>query len=181
MRPDKINLLPMNPKLKLWEQHPTWREAEQAWEEGAKKQAAANPLKVLSHLPSMPGITEETAYHLKWKSLKYLVTHDKERVIPRHLFKHPLKYGLALLKSCLRKKSYKRDEDFFLYGIQDVAEFKKLIENPDSILVVGFSYCHKPHECPSGRFTTACIDPNHPVCRQCFIGKAVNALPEKGI
>jgi hypothetical protein len=46
---------------------------------------------------------------------------------------------------------------------------------------VGFSYCHKPFECPSGRFTPKCIhDASNPVCRQCFIGKAINALPEKG-
>jgi hypothetical protein len=44
--------------------------------------------------------------------------------------------------------------------------------------VVGFSYCHKPLECPSGRFTDQCIhDETHPVCGQCFIGKAVHALP----
>jgi len=47
-------------------------------------------------------------------------------------------------------------------------------------LVVGFSYCHKPFECPSGRFSDACIhDPEHPVCRQCFIGKCLHALPQQ--
>ena len=50
------------------------------------------------------------------------------------------------------------------------------------LLAVGFSYCQKPHECPSGRFTDQCIaDPNNPVCRQCDIGKVVNALPQKAI
>ena len=44
------------------------------------------------------------------------------------------------------------------------------------MLVLGFSYCHKPFECPSGRFTDACIhDQENLVCQQCFIGKAVHA------
>ena len=43
---------------------------------------------------------------------------------------------------------------------------------------MGFSYCHKPFECPSGRFSDQCIhDPAHPVCGQCFISKCVHSLP----
>jgi len=137
-------------------------------------------LKVLNHLPKMPGITQDTARHLKWKSLKYLLQHDKNRVIPRYFFKHPFKYGWALLKSALRSKSFKRDEDFFLYGIDSVEAFQQELQKPNRLLVVGFSYCHKPFECPSGRFTSECIhDPTHPVCSQCFIGTCVNRLPPK--
>jgi hypothetical protein len=128
----------------------------------------------------MPGITSDTAHFLKWKSLVYLLKHDKTRVIPRYYFKRPLRYTLALLKSLFKKKSYLRDEDFFLYGVPSVEAFKLQLEDPHSLLVIGFSYCHKPFECPSGRFTDACIhDAAHPVCGQCFIGKAVHALPEK--
>lgn len=169
-------------KKRLWDTHPSWEPAEAAWDQGAEARKASHPLKILKTLPQMPGIAEETAKNLKWKSLKYLVFHDKERVIPRYFFKHPVKYALRLLKSSLKKKSYLRDEDFFLYGIKSVDEFEKLCADPKTLLVVGFSYCHKPHECPSGRFTTDCIhDPENPVCRQCFIGKAVNALPEKDV
>ena len=60
-------------------------------------------------------------------------------------------------------------------------EFKKVASIPDTLFVIGFSYCHKPFECPSGRFTAECIHPNHPVCSQCFIGKAVHALPDKDV
>lgn len=167
-------------KLKFWKAHSSWEDAEKTWDEGAEKFKHSHPLKILRTLPSMPGIAEETRPHLKWKSLKYLVRHDKNRVIPKYFFKHPLKYGLALIKSSLKKKSYLRDGDFFLYGVKSLEEFQKLMENSNALLVVGFSYCHKPHECPSQRFTTDCIhDPNHPVCRQCFIGKSMHALPEK--
>jgi hypothetical protein len=170
----------MKEKLRLWNAYPSWEEAEKAWDEGAEKQKKAHPLKQLTRLPQMPGMTKETASFLKWKSLKYLLRHDTERVIPRYFFKRPLKYSLSLLKSLFKKKSYLRDDDFFLYGIKNTQEFKKALEKPDSLLVLGFSYCHKPFECPSKRFTPDCIhDKEHPVCRQCFIGKAVNAAPEK--
>src|SRR5262249_55163058 len=83
------------------------------------------------------------------------------------------------IRSALKKKPFKRDGDFFLYGIDSVESFKQLLDDPKSLCVVGFSYCHKPFECPSGRFTDACMhDVDNLVCRQCFIGKAVHALPE---
>ncbi len=139
-------------------------------------------LKTFQHLPKIPGITQETARHLKWKSLKYLLKHDDKGVIPRYFFKHPIKYSFALLKSCFRKKSYTRDEDFFLYGLKNVDQFKTLLQEPTTLLVVGFSYCHKPFECPSGRFSDSCIhDAAHPVCSQCFIGTCMNKLPENTI
>lgn len=131
-------------------------------------------------MPNVPGITKETARHLKWKSLKYLLKHDEKRVIPRYFFKHPFKYGWALLKSTLKSKSFKRDGDFFLYGIDNVDAFKEQLDHPNSLLVVGFSYCHKPFECPSGRFTSECLhQSDHPVCRQCFIGTCMHQLPAK--
>lgn len=168
----------MQNKLKLWDRHQSWDESEKNWDEGAKKAASLQPLKAPKSLPSMAGITPETAKNLKWKSLRWMVSHDAQGAIRRHFFKRPVKYGLTLIKSAIKTKSYTRDEDFFLFGISSIDEFKKMLELPDTILVAGFSYCHKPHECPSGRFTTDCIhDPNHPVCRQCFIGKSVNALP----
>lgn len=164
--------------MKLWDRHSTWEEAEKSWDAGAKKQEESHPLKVLRHLPTMPGITKETARGLKWKSLKYLIQHDERRVFPRYFFKHPIKYSVKLIKSLLKTYSFLRDGDFFYYGIKGVEEFKEKLHSPNSLIVFGFSYCHKPFECPSGRFTDACIhDAENPVCRQCFIGKAVHALP----
>lgn len=141
-------------------------------------------LKVLTHLPKIPGITPDTARHLKWKSAKYLYQHDAEKVIPRYFFKKPFKhalnYGWALLKSVFKIKSYTRDDDFFLYGLKTLTAFKEKLKEPNTLLVVGFSYCHKPFECPSGRFSPDCIhQPDHPVCSQCFIGKCVNKLPQE--
>jgi hypothetical protein len=167
-------------KLKMWKENHSWEDAEAAWDAGAIQAAQQKPLKRLERLPVMPGITTDTAKNLKWKSLRWMVAKDCERTILNGFLKHPLRYGWALLKSALKKKPYLRDGDFFLYGIANVSEFRKLLAIENTLLVIGFSYCHKPFECPSGRFTPDCIhDADNPVCRQCFIGKAVNALPEK--
>ena len=126
----------------------------------------------------MPGITKDTAKNLKWKSLKWMLSKDTNGKIVAEFLKHPFKYTLSFLKS-LGRKSYIRDDDFFLYGIKNVEQFQHLLLEENTLLVVGFSYCHKPFECPSGRFTDQCLhDPNHTVCRQCFIGKCTHALPE---
>ena len=63
--------------MKHWDRYPSWEEAEASWNVGAKEAAERTPLKTLKVLPQMPGITEETAHHLKWKSLKYMITHDR--------------------------------------------------------------------------------------------------------
>ncbi len=166
----------MNEKLNIWNQAISWAEAEKTWEEGSREAAACHPIKKLSTLPQMPGIAEK---HLKYKSLIYLITHDSLQLFRRFVFKHPLKYAARWIASALRIKPYRRDGDFFFYKIQDVAQFKELLSAPTTLFVIGFSYCHKPFECPSGRFTDQCLhDPEHPVCRQCFIGKSMNALPK---
>lgn len=170
----------MNHKLKLWKENRAWEEAEADWDAGAVEASRLQPLKGLARLPNMPGMTPETAKHLKWKSLKWILTQDHGRHILKGFLKHPFKYAWNFLKSAVQGKPYKREGDFFLYGVKNVEEFKKLLERKDSFLVMGFSYCHKPFECPSGRFTEECIhDPENLICRQCFIGKAVNALPEQ--
>ncbi len=165
-------------KLKMWDAHSSWEQAEKSWDAGAKAAACQQPIKGLTRLPNMPGMTEDAAKHLKWKSFKWMIAKDEHGTLIRKFLKHPLRYGWGLLRSLLGRKSYARDGDFFLYGIKDVAEFGRLLEDQAALLVAGFSYCHKPFECPSGRFTDACMHAaDNPVCRQCFIGKCVNALP----
>lgn len=166
----------------MWNGHASWSEAEAAWDEKARQAQAAQPIKGLTHMPSMPGITEETAKNLKWKSLKWMVTQDTDRKVLKGFLRHPFRYAWELIKSAIKSKPYKRDGDFFLYGIDSVDDFSKLVEDKETLLVVGFSYCHKPYECPSGRFTDECVhDSNNPVCQQCFIGKSVHALPENNV
>lgn len=170
----------MTDKLRMYST--SWEDSLKSWDERAEKLKQSAPIKTLSCLPQMPGITQGAARFLKGKSLWYLLRYDKDKVFLRHFFKRPIRYGLALIRSYLKKKSYCRDGDFFFYGIRSEEEFKNLLEDPNHLLVVGFSYCHKPFECPSGRFSDRCIrDPSHSVCGQCFIGKAVNHLSKKNV
>ncbi len=167
---------------KFWDLFSSWESAKEAWDRQAGVAAKHTPLKILPTLPKMPGITPDTARGLKWKSIRYLFKHDETKVIRRYILKRPFRHGLKFLRSLVRGKSYARDGDFFLYGLASMEAFQKLLTQKDTLLIAGFSYCHKPHECPSGRFTDACIhDPAHPVCQQCFIGKAVHALPEHNV
>lgn len=167
----------MDKKLKIWDQHSSWEQAEEVWQKKAQQAQESHPLKTLSSLPKMQGVTPDAARFLKLKAASYLIKHDKNRVIFRYLIRW--RYLAKLALSYLRRKSFHREGDFFFYGIRDTAEFEHLFSNPNHIVVVGFSYCHKPHECPSGRFSTACQhDASHPVCQQCFIGKTVHALPD---
>lgn len=168
-------------KLKIWNENTPWEHSESIWDQGAQQCAEQHPIKKLKLLPDMPGMTPDTAKHLKWKSLKWIIGKDDGTIL-KGFMRHPLRYALAFLRSLVKKKSFLRDGDFFLYGIKNVDEFKELLKLKHSLLVIGFSYCHKPFECPSGRFTDKCSHrPDHPVCRQCFIGKCVNALPENNV
>jgi len=165
-------------KLTLWNQGTSWQEAEKAWDDSSLAAQKSHPLKILSTLPQMPGMTKETAKGLQYKSIKYLLFQDPKHIFLRYFFKKPFQYAYQFIRSALKRKSYDRDGDFFLYGIKSVEAFKAEIKKENTLLVVGFSYCHKPHECPSGRFTAECQHAlDNPVCRQCFIGKTVHALP----
>lgn len=156
-------------KLKVWQ--------EEEWDRGIKAAAEKAPVKGLNKLPNMVGITPDTARFLKLKSLYWMVKKDKGFKIFKSVLRKPFTHAFRYFKSLAYP--LKRDGDFFFYGIKSFADFERLLEKKP-LLVVGFSYCHKPFECPSGRFTDQCIhDPENPVCRQCFIGKAVNMLPEK--
>src|SRR5258708_7394393 len=91
-------------KLKLLKEKIPWQEAEANWDAGASEAATIQPLKNLTCLPSMTGITQETAKNLKWKSLKWIITQDHGRHILRGFLKHPFKYAWNFLKSTLRGK-----------------------------------------------------------------------------
>ncbi len=161
-------------KLKMWREN--WEEAEREWDHQAKEAANKQPIKGLKVLPKMPGITPETAKNLKWKSFKWMLTKDHQGEVRRGFLKHPFRYGWAFLKSIFKKKAFKREGDFFLYGIDSIEQCKNYLTDPKAIFILGFSYCHKPFECPSGRFTPDCLRSlEHPVCQQCFIGKAIHA------
>ncbi len=145
---------------------------ESSWDEKAKTLRSSHPLKTLNTLPKMNGITPDTARNLKAKGLFYLLKHDKNNIFLKHFFKRPLRYATSLILSYLKTSSFSRKDDLFFYGISDEVMFKKIASRENTLVIIGFSYCHKPFECPSGRFSDKCQNaPDHPVCSQCFIGK----------
>lgn len=162
----------------MWDQHSSWQEAEKAWDAKTKEAELTVPIKKLKNLPDMPGMTPETAKNLKWKSFKWMLSQDHDQKILKHILKKPLIYVWRYIRSLFKKRSFRRLGDFFLYGVGDLEEFELLLQDTNHLFVLGFSYCHKPFECPSGRFTDQCVsDIRNTTCQQCFIGKSVHACP----
>ncbi|MGM0439713.1 MAG: hypothetical protein ACQEP8_01195 [Chlamydiota bacterium] len=159
-----------------------WDEAEKEWEAGAQKASQHSPLKTTA-CPKQPiSITTKTAKNLPWKALKHLIKYDHGGRLRAQFLKHPFKYSWRFILSLLRRKARRREGDLFLYNLKSLADFKDQLRDDDSLLIVGFSYCHKPFECPAKRFSTHCnANPDDPVCRQCYIGKAFNFLPQERI
>ena len=93
----------MKNKLKMWLPEKNWEEAEKAWDQAACEAEKEKPIKKLSQLPNMPGITSDTAKNLKWKSLKWMIAKDHQWKIFKHIMRHPLKYGWALIKSMVNR------------------------------------------------------------------------------
>ena len=111
----------------------------------------------------------------KIKILKYLFSKEKKLLI-KYFFKKPFKHLFSLLKSFFKKPYIKKD-NLFLFGIENIKNFKKLAKNKNNQLLIGFSYCQKPINCREKRFSSSCkIDKNNETCRTCFIGKCKNFL-----
>jgi len=164
-------------KLKIWKGDVPFEERERIWQEEKAKAESQKPLKTLSQLPKMVGITEDTKRFLRFKSLWWLLRKDHKWAILKKLAKRPFYYARRLIRSYFGAYPMTESGDFFFYGIDSLDTFKALLKE-DTVFLVGFSYCHKPLECPSGRFSEKCIhDPENLVCRQCFISRAINQLP----
>ncbi len=118
-------------RLPMWQVD--WDQAEQEWNQQAQEAAKKFPLRGLGSLPQMPGIVKETAKGLKWKSLKWMILKDEKKEILRGFLKHPLKYGWAFLKSTWKKKSYKRQGDFFLYNVDSLTQFEEFLKNRETL------------------------------------------------
>jgi hypothetical protein len=78
----------------------------------------------------------------KLKILKYLFSKEK-KFLMKYFFKKPIKHLCSLLKS-LFKKPYTKQKNLFLFGIENIKNFKKLLKNQNNQLLLGFSYCQKP-------------------------------------
>ena len=165
--------------VKYWQRHQSWEEAERGWNQRAARLRESHPLRTFKIKPKLPGIRRHTRKHLSWKTLSYIQRHDYSGMLGRYFWRRPFKHAWGLLRALVTKQVYRRDGDLFFYQFKDLEDFKSCLAGREIVLVIGFSYCHKPFECPAGRFTNACVgDQDSPVCGQCFIGKCVQALPK---
>ena len=160
----------------FWDRYQSWDEAEAAWDAAARQAAAEFPLKTAAN-PSSPAIVPGET-HLRWRGLWWVIKKDTRFQLIRRLLRHPFRYALGYLRSAIGGPPFRQDGDLFFYGIDGLDAMKRLIREKETVLLVGFSYCQKPHECPCGRFSDGCIHSlDSLVCRQCVIGKAAHALP----
>lgn len=167
-------------KESFWDFFDTWESAEKVWDLRAKRAAEECPLDIPVKSPIIPQIAPDEARFLRLKALLWVLRHDKRnellRFFSRNILGNVWRYG----RSFLRKDPFVREGDFFCYGMQSKKDFYKHMQDENTLLVTGFSYCEKPKECPSGRFSNQCMaDEDHNVCRQCFIGKVRHALPRE--
>lgn len=150
------------------------------FEENCAKAKLTTPLRIIQNEPKIPQITKETKRFLTLKSLVYIFKEDHKKITQRYLLKRPFYYGFHFLKSLLKKEPFKKQGDSFLYGCKSLNQWYQKLQDPDALLVVGFSYCHKPLECPSGRFNSRCINQaSNPVCAQCLIHKYKQLIPQE--
>ena len=132
-----------------------------------------NTIKIDTLMIKTPTLKPKESRGIAWRGIRYLLANDSDKILRRHFLRHPLRHALGAIRS-LFTKNHHRHEGLFLYGLDDIQAFQELIAADDTVVVVGFSYCHKPKECPSGRFTTECL----PSCQQCFIGQALHRIPK---
>lgn len=162
----------------FWDFFDSWEQAENAWDQRAKIAAHRASLDIPKINPSIPQIAPETKRFLRFKALSWVLQHDSKGELRRFFFNHPGKHIVRYVQSLFRRTSFLRDEDLFFYGVKNISDIHECMRQEDTIVLVGFSYCEKPKECPAIRFSNACIaDEEHPVCQQCFIGKVRHALP----
>jgi hypothetical protein len=164
----------------FWDNFSSWEEAERAWDEGALRCCQALALKPCSLAAKIPYIDPNMSLlSMRLKGLSWVLRKDRGMVLVKSLIKNPLRHSFRYLRSLFGKKSFVQDEDFFFYNAKGFQDFSENLDPENTMLILGFSYCQKPFECPCKRFSDACIaDPQSLICRQCLIGKAFNASPK---
>lgn len=156
----------------------SYEDKKQQWEANEQALKKLQLLKRPKKNPKMLGIEAQTARGLRFKALKYLLSHDQEFRVLFSILKRPVYHSFRYLRS-LFSKGYKEEGDLFFYGVKDFDSFKKRARQEETKILLGFSYCQKPLECPSGRFTEQCeLNRSSPICAQCPIGKAICLSPK---
>ena len=158
-----------------WDSFDSWEEAEKSWDNRAKEASRAL---VLDFPKKSPEVKAKPPFCLRLRAFFWVLYHDKKLRLIHFFLRHPFRHFVQYAKSFLRAKPFESEGSFFYYGIKSLAEMQGLMREENTLLLVGFSYCEKPKECPSTRFSASCCaDLNNKICQQCFIGKVKHALP----
>ncbi|NGX56451.1 MAG: hypothetical protein K1060chlam5_00694 [Candidatus Anoxychlamydiales bacterium] len=164
--------------MKYFDKFESFKKAEDSWDKKAKELSRIKALKTQSN-PKNTAILEKENIFLRLKSLFYILKTDKNKKLLKYFLKSPISYSFNLLSSYFLKKPYTYQNDIYFFNIKDEKELNKLLIQKNTILIVGFSYCHKPFECPSMRFSKDCkYDYSNDICAQCFIGKCINTISD---
>ncbi|NGX62827.1 MAG: hypothetical protein KR126chlam6_00229 [Candidatus Anoxychlamydiales bacterium] len=118
----------------------------------------------------------------RFKSLVYLLKQDKKLILWNFFLKRPFFHSFKLIKSYLKKAPYIQKEDLFFFNINSFNDLTKKAKDKNSIFVFGYSYCMKPKDCPSKRFTKDCIhDKDNEICQKCEIFHQISKIPANDI
>jgi hypothetical protein len=108
---------------------------------------------------------------LIFKSLRYLLSVNTQRLFWNYFRKHPFLYLSRFLSLFFQKQEKFSPGRHFFHGLDNFASFQKELLSKETFLFVGFSYCQRPKECPMQRFSNECQPiSSHLACRECFIG-----------
>jgi len=147
-----------------------WKESEACWDKQAVIAKKTCPIQEHASTSKVLFIVPGEQRFLRLRGATWLFFRKGGFRFIRHFLFHPFSCLFRYLRAFV-KKSCEQQDDYFFYGTTSVKHFINLFE--DSILLVGFSYCQKPLECPSKRFTSDCAaDFSSLICQQCIIGKA---------
>lgn len=138
------------------------------WIQHRTQQARKRPLKQTGVRPKIPGRVESLRW-LRWKSLWYMFAHDTHWSLTRHMLARPVRHLFGWLRSFVQKRPFHKEGDFYYYQTTP-QQLGQLLRDPTRHLLVGLSYCHKPLECPEGRFNSRCVPQSGGVCAQCPVG-----------
>jgi hypothetical protein len=164
---------------RFWDLFPTWEEAENSWDQQANLLKQKKPIQTRYSNDSSVYLDRTLKNRvLRIRSLLWVLTRDSKRELLKKILRYPVTFFFRYLKSLCRKHAYIQNEDCFFFGVKGLEDFCAHLDPKNRLLVVGFSYCQKPFECPSGRFSPDCLhESSSNICRQCLIGKAFHSLP----
>ncbi len=107
---------------------------------------------------------------LIFKSLRYLLSQDKEGLFWRFFAQNPLLCLSRFFGLFFRREEKISQGGYFFHGLNNLIDLERALCADNTYLFIGLSYCQKPFDCPSQRFSEECRASSHPACNECLIG-----------